>query len=157
MVKSYLFALRVSLLLLWCRGVDARQVICLYAANPKTQQNITIVKKIWSYSNLWVLGNILLKIWNICEVLKIPRDLWRLWLVRKSVSLPKIQQRVFCWRRQNTKLIRRHAPGISVDLKGDGLWDFRIALSPPLKTISKWPQDVAKCLNFCLSPGISFM
>lgn len=79
----------------------------------------------------------------------------KVWLVLKSVSLPKVQQRVFCWRHHNTKLIRRHAPGISVDLKGEGLGDFRVALSQPLKAISKWPQHLAKFLNFSLSSDIS--
>lgn len=63
----------------------------------------------------------------------------KVWWVLKSVSLPEVQQRVFCRRHHNTKLIRRHAPGISVDLKGEGLGDFRVALSQPLKAISKWP------------------
>lgn len=79
----------------------------------------------------------------------------KVWLVLKSVSLPKVQQRVFCWRHHNTKLIRRHAPGISVDLKGEGLWDFRVVLSQPLKAISKWPKHLAKFLNFSLSSDIS--
>lgn len=69
------------------------------------------------------------------------------WLVLKSVALPKLQQRVFCWKHYNTKLIRRRAPGISVDLKGGRLWDFRVALYLPLKTISKWPERLAKFLN----------
>lgn len=79
----------------------------------------------------------------------------KVWLVLKSVSLPEIQQRVFSWRHRNTKLIRRHAPGISVDLKRERPGDFRVALSLPVKSISKWPQHVAKFRNFSLSSDSS--
>lgn len=67
-----------------------------------------------SGSTLRVLENILLKIRHISAVWRIPV---KVWLVLKSVSLPEIQQRGFSWRHHNTELIRRHAPGISVDLK----------------------------------------
>lgn len=69
-------------------------------------------------------------------------------MVLKSVVLPTTPRSEFCWRRHNTKLIRRRAPGVSVDLKGGRLGDFRVALSLPLQTISKWPQHLAKFLHF---------